>query len=74
VPAANVPAVAATSSPPFPAVSTLTERVYVLVVPDVTLVGPVRVMVGMLVVLVLWHILQVEPLMPDIPEMPLLLA
>ena len=74
VPAANVPAVAATSSPPLPAVSTLTESVYVLVVPDVTLVGPVRVMVGILVVLVLWQFLQVEPLMPDIPEMPPLLA
>ena len=51
VPAVNVPAEAATSNPPLPAVITLTERVYVLVEPEVTVVGPVSVTVGMLVVL-----------------------
>ena len=46
VPAAKVPADAATSTPPFPAVTVLTEIVYVLVDPDATEVGPVMVTVG----------------------------
>jgi hypothetical protein len=48
--------------------------VYILVEPDVTLVGPVNVIVGIFVALVLWHMVQVEPLLPENPEMPPLLA
>lgn len=41
--------------------------------PDATLVGPESVTVGLLV-LELWQEVQVEPFMPEKPEMPLLLA
>jgi hypothetical protein len=41
--------------------------------PDATLVGPVRVTVGLLV-LPLWQDVQVEPFIPENPEIPLLLA
>jgi len=44
-----------------------------LVEPEVTVVGPVSVMVGTLV-LELWHVVHVEPLFPENPEMPPLLA
>ena len=44
-----------------------------LVDPDATEVGPVSVTVGMLVLL-LWHEVQVEPLFPENPEIPPLLA
>ena len=44
-----------------------------MVEPDATLVGPVMVTVGLLV-LPLWHDVQVEPFIPENPEMPLLLA
>jgi hypothetical protein len=72
VPAANVPAEAATSTPPLPDVTVLTEMVYVLVDPDATDVGPVSVTAG--AVPLLWHDVQVEPLLPENPEIPLLLA
>jgi len=41
--------------------------------PDATLVGAVMVTVGLLV-LPLWQDVQVEPFIPENPEMPLLLA
>lgn len=72
VPAANVPAEAATSTPPFPAVTVLTEIVYVVVDPEATDVGPVKVTFG--AVPELWHDVQVEPLLPENPEIPPLLA
>jgi hypothetical protein len=37
--------------------------------PEVTVIGPLIVMVG-LVVPELWHIVHVEPLLPDTPEIP----
>ena len=72
VPAAKVPADAATSSPPLPATIVLTESVYVLVEPEVTVVGPLRVMLG--AVPLLWHEVQVDPVLPEKPEIPPLLA
>ena len=44
-----------------------------MVDPDVTEVGPVRVMVGT-DVLLLWHEVQVEPFLPENPDIPPLLA
>jgi hypothetical protein len=44
-----------------------------LVEPEATLVGPDSVIVGTFVLL-LWHRVQVEPLLPENPEMPLVLA
>ena len=43
-----------------------------LVDPEATLVGPVRVTVGLLPLL--WQEVQVEPFIPENPEIPLLLA
>ena len=43
-----------------------------MVEPEATVVGPVRVTVGG--VPVLWHEVQVEPLFPEKPEIPLLEA
>ena len=40
--------------------------------PEVTVVGPLRVTVG--AVPLLWHEVHVEPLFPENPEIPLLLA
>ena len=45
-----------------------------MVDPEATEVGPVSVTVGTAVVLELWHKVQVEPLLPENPEMPPLLA
>ena len=43
-----------------------------MVEPEVTVVGPVSVTVG--AVPLLWHDVQVEPVFPENPEMPLLVA
>jgi hypothetical protein len=67
-PAVNVPAEAATSKPLFGV--PLLLKVYVLVVPETTVVGPLIATIGSAVP-VLWHIVQVEPLLPDMPEIPL---
>jgi len=72
VPAVNVQADAATSTPPLPATIVLTEMVYVLVEPEVTVVGPLRVTVG--AVPLLWHEVHVDPFFPEKPEIPPLLA
>jgi hypothetical protein len=45
----------------------------VLVDPEATEVGPVSVTVGTLVLL-LWHEVQLDPLIPEKPEMPLPVA
>jgi len=70
VPAMKVPIVEATSRPALPEPPTV--RVYVFVEPEVTEVGPVSVTVGLAPVL--WQLVQVEPVFPEKPEMPLLLA
>ena len=43
-----------------------------MVEPEVTVLGPVSVTVG--AVPLLWHDVQVEPFLPENPEMPLLVA
>jgi hypothetical protein len=53
-------------------VTVLTEIVYVVVDPEATDVGPVNVTFG--AVPELWHDVQVEPLLPENPEIPPLLA
>jgi hypothetical protein len=65
-PAVNVPVLAATSRPPFPPPPTV--RVKVAVDPELIDVGPVHVTVG--AAPVLWHEVQVEPVFPEKPEMP----
>jgi hypothetical protein len=60
-PAVNVPAVEATSNPPFPPPPTV--RVKLPVAPELIEVGPIQVMAG--AAPVLWHIVQVEPFFPE---------
>jgi hypothetical protein len=60
-PAMNIPAVEATSNPPFPPGPTV--RVKLAVVPELTEVGPIQVMAG--AVPLLWHPVQVDPFFPE---------
>jgi hypothetical protein len=53
-------------------VTVLTLRVYEFVDPEATEVGPVKVTVG--AAPELWQEVQVDPFIPEKPEIPLLLA
>jgi hypothetical protein len=71
VPATKVPAEVATSRPAAE-VPPVTVSVKLLVEPEATDVGPVKVTPG--AVPELWQEVQVEPLLPENPEMPLPVA